>query len=246
MLLWRKKEWYRENYPHVKCLANNFAKFFPSENNHVYSSLVKMLGFQFLADENKGSIPWWLDLSHPYTKHYHNIHFVLSILTELGSRLGLRTTSVWNIIQVQLSSKKLRPRQGFQLCVHCDLDLWDMSLGQGHDTPLGWGKQSCTILSRSNFAGRSYGLDKDFSYMCTVTLILEIWRLVKVKIYGHIPLGYGQQLKQSEILSIYVKSLRSYGPDKVDGQTEGQTGRFLFTCIPPPPNCVCGGYKKTE
>ena len=28
---------YRENYPHVKGLANIFAKFSPSENNHVYS-----------------------------------------------------------------------------------------------------------------------------------------------------------------------------------------------------------------
>ena len=27
----------RENYPHVKCLDNIFAKFSPSENNHVYS-----------------------------------------------------------------------------------------------------------------------------------------------------------------------------------------------------------------
>ena len=31
-------EQYRENYPHMKCLANIFAKFSPSENNHVYST----------------------------------------------------------------------------------------------------------------------------------------------------------------------------------------------------------------
>ena len=41
----------------------------------------------------------------------------------------------------------------------------------------------------------------------------------------------GQQL--CEILSISVKGLRSYGPDKVDGQTDGvmdrPTGRFLYT-----------------
>ena len=27
-----------KNYPHVKCPANIVAKFFPSENNHVYSN----------------------------------------------------------------------------------------------------------------------------------------------------------------------------------------------------------------
>ena len=30
---------YRENYPHVKSRADIFAKFSPSENNHVYSIL---------------------------------------------------------------------------------------------------------------------------------------------------------------------------------------------------------------
>ena len=35
--LLRKEVKYRENYPHVKGLANIFAKFYPSENNHVYS-----------------------------------------------------------------------------------------------------------------------------------------------------------------------------------------------------------------
>ena len=33
-----KKEKHCENYPHVKCLANIFAKFSSSENNHVYST----------------------------------------------------------------------------------------------------------------------------------------------------------------------------------------------------------------
>ena len=30
-----------KNYPHVKCLANIFAKFPPSENNHVYSKWMR-------------------------------------------------------------------------------------------------------------------------------------------------------------------------------------------------------------
>ena len=36
--LLRKKVKYYENYPHVKGLANIFAKFFPNENNYVYSN----------------------------------------------------------------------------------------------------------------------------------------------------------------------------------------------------------------
>ena len=56
----------------------------------------------------------------------------------------------------------------------CDLDLGGITLGQGHDTPLGHGEQLCEILSRSNLAVRSYGPDTDFQYMCTVTLTLEI------------------------------------------------------------------------
>ena len=35
-------------------------------------------------------------------------------------------------------------------CVHCDLDLGYMTLGQCHDTPMGHGQQLCEILSRAN------------------------------------------------------------------------------------------------
>ena len=57
----------------------------------------------------------------------------------------------------------------FWVCVHCDLDLRDMTLGQGHDTPLGHGQQLCELLSRFNLAVRSYGPDTDFRYVCTVS-----------------------------------------------------------------------------
>ena len=66
------------------------------------------------------------------------------------------------------------PGHGFPVCVHNDLDLGDMTLGQGHDTPLGHGQQLCEILSRSNLAVMIYGPDTDFQYVCTVTLTLEI------------------------------------------------------------------------
>ena len=44
--LLRKSVKYRENYPHVKGLANIFAKFSPSENNHVYSNLKSNILFE--------------------------------------------------------------------------------------------------------------------------------------------------------------------------------------------------------
>ena len=60
-------------------------------------------------------------------------------------------------------------------CVHCDLDLWVITLGQGHDTLLGHGQQLCEILSRSNMAVRSCGPDMDIRYVFTVTLTFDIW-----------------------------------------------------------------------
>ena len=74
--------------------------------------------------------------------------------------------------------------------MHCDLDLGGMTLGEGHDTPLGHGQQLCEILSRSNISVRSYGPDMDFGYVCTVTLTLEM-----TLGEGHdTPLAHGQQL----------------------------------------------------
>ena len=49
-----------------------------------------------------------------------------------------------------------------------------MTLGQGHDTPLDHGQLLCEELSRSYMAVRSYGLDMDFRYLCTVTLTLDM------------------------------------------------------------------------
>ena len=62
-----------------------------------------------------------------------------------------------------------------RICVHYDLELGDMTLGQGHDAPLSHGQQLCEILSRSNLGVSSYGPDKDFWSVWTVTLTLEVW-----------------------------------------------------------------------
>ena len=55
---------------------------------------------------------------------------------------------------------KFRPGHRFLVCVHCDLDLEDMTLGHSNDTPLGHGQQLCHILSRSDKEVRSYGPDR--------------------------------------------------------------------------------------
>ena len=63
---------------------------------------------------------------------------------DLGSRswhtLGSWTTIMWNIIQIKHSNEELWPGHRFSLCMHCDLDIGDMNLGQGYDTTLGHGQ----------------------------------------------------------------------------------------------------------
>ena len=51
----------------------------------------------------------------------------------------------------QLGSEEVWPEHGFWVCVHCDLDLVDMTLVQGNDTFFGHGQQLCKILSRSTW-----------------------------------------------------------------------------------------------
>ena len=46
-----------------------------------------------------------------------------------------------------------------------------MTLGQSHDTSLGYGQQLCETLSKFIMAVRNYGPDMDFAYLYTVTLI---------------------------------------------------------------------------
>ena len=61
---------------------------------------------------------------------------------DLGSRswrtLEPWTTIVWNIIQIQRGSEELWPGHGFWVCAYSDLDLWGMTLGQGHDKLGSW------------------------------------------------------------------------------------------------------------
>ena len=57
----------------------------------------------------------------------------------------------------------------------CALWPWPWRYDLGSHTLEIW-----TTISRSNMAMRSYGPDRDFGYVCTVTLTLEIWHRVKV------------------------------------------------------------------
>ena len=58
-------------------------------------------------------------------------------------------------------------------CLNCDLDLWDMSLSQGHDT-IAWYIIRIHLCSDNLWPGHSFG------YVCTVTMNSEIWPWVKV------------------------------------------------------------------
>ena len=82
-----------------------------------------------------------------------------------------------------ICSEELWPKYGFWVCVH--LDLGDMTFGQGHYAPLGHGQQVCELLSRSNFAVRSYGPGTDFRYNWTVTLTLVIRPCNCVQVMTH-------------------------------------------------------------
>ena len=129
--------------------------------------------------------------------------------------------------------------------LHNDLDLSDMTFGQGHDTPLGHGQQVCEILFRSITAVRSNGPDTDFGYSIFRPSIIqiqrgseELWSGHRFPVYVHCdldlgimnlgeghdtPFGHGQQL-----LKYYPdKWVRSYGTDMmwIDGQTDRLTDR---------------------
>ena len=45
--------------------------------------------------------------------------------------------------------------------VQFDRDIRDMTLGQGHDTPLHHGQLVCELLTRVDLAAMSYGRDTD-------------------------------------------------------------------------------------
>ena len=123
----------------------------------------------------------------------------------------------------------------FWVCVHCDHDLRDMTLGQGHDTPLVHGQQLCEILSRSNLTVRSYGSDTDFQYVCTVTFTLETWPWINVMKHPWV--------MDNNCVKLYPDWTREYEVmartrcEQTDRQMDRQTDRVIPIYLP---NFVCG------
>jgi hypothetical protein len=110
------------------------------------------------------------------------------LTSDLGSRSwhfhGSSVTILWNIIPIHAFSEKLWPGQCLKHYEYSDLDLWTITLNQGHDTSLGPGQQSCEKLFKFIKMVRSYGPDKLFAYVltitCIVTLTFDQWPWVKV------------------------------------------------------------------
>jgi hypothetical protein len=110
------------------------------------------------------------------------------VYSDLGSRswhfLGSSVTILWNIILIHAFSANLWPGQCLNHYGHSDLDLWQITLNQGHDTFLGPGQQFCEILFKSIKRVKSYDPDKLFAcvltIMCIVTLTFDQWPWIKV------------------------------------------------------------------
>ena len=97
----------------------------------------------------------------------------------------------------------------FNHFVYSDLDLWPITLNQGHDTSLGQGQQSCEILFKFIKRIRSYGPDKLFAnFLCSD---LHLWAITLDQ--GH-DTSLGPRQQSCEILLKSNGKIRSYGPNK--------------------------------
>ena len=84
------------------------------------------------------------------------------------------------ITEVVWDFKARKQILGMAHCVHCDLDLGNMTLVQVKTHLCCHWQQMCEMLTISNMAVMRYGMYTDFGYVCTVTLTLEIWPWFKV------------------------------------------------------------------
>ena len=123
--------------------------------------------------------------------------------------------------------------------VYCDLDLADMTLGQGHCTSFVHGKYLCEILSKSNMALRSYGPNTDFGYVCTVTLTLEIWPWIEVMTHlWDMDNNCVKYYPERTICNGVMVSDTKWTNGQMDGQTDRRTDRQGDSHTP---NFVCAG-----
>jgi hypothetical protein len=88
------------------------------------------------------------------------------LTSDLGSKswhfLGSSVKILWNI-PIHAFNEKLWLRQCLNHYEHSDLDLWPITLNQGHDTFLRPGQQSCELLFKFIKRFKSYGPDKLFA-----------------------------------------------------------------------------------
>ena len=58
--------------------------------------------------------------------------------------------------------------------MHCVLDLEDMTLGEGQDTPLCHGQILREVISQAKVPVKKYGQHMNFGHICNLTLIFGI------------------------------------------------------------------------
>ena len=145
---------------------------------------------------------------------------------DLGLRswhtLGAWSISVRDIIQIQLGSEEIWPWHRFSIYVHCDHDLEDMTLGQGHDIALGLDNKCVKYYPDPTL---QWGVMARTHINCD----LDLWNMTLCQ-GNDTPLGHGQQL--SEILSRSNLAVRSYGPDTDFGYVCTVTLTFeIWPCV---------------
>ena len=108
----------------------------------------------------------------PFDKHNNGSAEIISLWPLTAEIKSAKINSVNSMVK----SLKFKPTEitRYTVCMPLVIDLGDMTLGPGHDTPLGYGKQLCAISFRSNMTVRSYGPDPDFGYLWTLVLTLQI------------------------------------------------------------------------
>jgi hypothetical protein len=144
---------------------------------------------------------------------------------KVGHFLGSSVTILWNIIPIHSFSENLWPRQCLNHYEHSDLDLWQITLGQSHDTSLGPGQQACEILFKFIKRVRSYGPDKLFAKVLTIMSIVTLTFDLTLDQGHDTSLGPGQQ--SCEILFKCTKRIRSYGLDKLGRTQDGQRHNII-------------------
>jgi hypothetical protein len=128
---------------------------------------------------------------------------------------GSSVRILWNIIPIHAFSENLWLGQNLNHYEHSDLDLWLITLNQGHDTSLRPRQQSFEILFKFIKRVRSYGADKLFACVFTITCIMTLtfyqWPWIKVVTLPWVQCKNSVKLFQS-MLSVKTYGLTMFKP----------------------------------